>query len=315
MLEVERLAAALFGCDDAFYFASGYMGNHVLVLLLDGTFDAVFLDESSHYCIEEAARLSGRPVFRFRHGDADSLAETLHADLKPGQRPLVMSDGVFAATGAIAPVAEYARVLREYDDSALCLDDAHAVAVLGAHGRGTCEHGGLPPEEINRAAGELAREGPALYVCGTLSKAVGGFGGIVPGSRRFVERLRASSCYYHGASAPPVPAAGATAKALELILAEPGLRRRLWDNVRLAKGGLRGLGLETDDTVAPVVSLGIGDAGNMRRIQRELMARGLVIAHMHYAGLGPEGALRLAVFATHTEEMIGQLIEGFRAVL
>ena len=45
-------------------------------------------------------------------------------------------------------------------------------------------------------------------------------------------------------------------------------------------------------------------------MQRELMARGIALAYMSsYAGLGPEGGLRIAVFATHTEAMIGQLLD------
>ena len=36
LLEVERNAAEMFGCEDAFYFPSGYSGNSVLCLMLDG---------------------------------------------------------------------------------------------------------------------------------------------------------------------------------------------------------------------------------------------------------------------------------------
>ncbi len=316
LLEVERRAAGLLGADDAFYFASGYMGNHVLTLLLEGSFDAVFLDESSHYCVKEAARLAGQPVFPFRHRDADDLAAQLRAHLRPGQRPLVMSDGVFAALGAIAPLAEYAAVLRGYEGAALCVDDAHALAVLGEQGRGTFEHCGLAHAGVNRdvASEGPPADGPALYQCATLSKAVGGFGGILPASRQFIRRVQ-SCALYNGASAPPVPAAAATAKALELIQTDPELRRRLGRNVRAVKGGLRKLGLETDDTPVPIVALSIGDQSNMQRIQWQLADRGILIAHMHYAGLGPQGALRLAVFATHTPEMIEQLLDGLGTVL
>jgi 7-keto-8-aminopelargonate synthetase-like enzyme len=60
----------------------------------------------------------------------------------------------------------------------------------------------------------------------------------------------------------------------------------------------------------PIVALTIGNAANMQRIQRELMDRGITVAYMRaYSGLGPEGALRIAVFATHTEAMIRQLLD------
>jgi 8-amino-7-oxononanoate synthase len=314
VLEVERRAAWFYGSDDAFYFASGYMGGHILVLILEGTFDAVFADESSHYSVLEAARLSGRPVSLYRHGDPQSLEGSLRSTLKPGGRPLVLSDGVFSARGDVAPVAEYCRVLQEYDGAALCIDDAHGVAVLGEHGRGTYEGAGIWGRGVNRGL-EPGDRDPRLFLYGTLSKAVGGFGGILPGSRRLVEAAKARSHLYAGASAPPVPAAAATAKALEMIAADPGLRPRLWENARSLKHGLRAMGLAADESPVPIVSLTLGDAANMQRVQRELMARGIAIAYMHYSGLGPEGALRLAVFATHTDAMIGRLLDGLRAVV
>jgi len=43
------------------------------------------------------------------------------------------------------------------------------------------------------------------------------------------------------------------------------------------------------------------------------MARGIAVAYMPaYAGLGPEGGLRIAVFATHTEETITRLLDELR---
>jgi 8-amino-7-oxononanoate synthase len=311
-LNVERCAAELFAVEDAFYYVSGYVGNSILALALKDSCDAVFVDERSHYSILEAALLTHHPVHSFRHRDPADLEAKLHDQLGPQGRPIVMSDGVFATLGTIAPVAEYRAILRGYPGACLVIDDAHAVGVLGENGRGTFEHAGLLDARVNDGVDAESREsaGPRLFFSGTLSKAVGGFGGVLPGSRRFVECLKAGSHYYNGASALPAPVAAATACALELIAREPGLRRRLWDNVRRVKSGLRRLGLETDDTPVPIVSLTLGSADRMRRIQGELMRQGILIAYMgDYSGVGPEGMLRIAVFATHTDEMIDELLE------
>jgi 7-keto-8-aminopelargonate synthetase-like enzyme len=352
VLNVERAAARLFGVDDAFYYASGWMGANILIPSLGLNDGLVFVDECSHYSLFEAARASGFSCETFVHRDADSLREKLEKHLKPGYRPLVLSDGVFAATGKIAPVEDFLSVLEAYPGSMLFLDDAHGLAVLGQHGRGTFEHAGMwgrgvnsidvadrphpnplpkgegttasvfPKSEETGAFASPKREGavalpcPALLMAGTLSKAVGGYGGIIPGSREFIDRLKWSSPYFGGASPPPTPIAAATARAMELIMADPSLRTGLWANVRRLKDGLRQLGLEVDDTPAPIVCLEIGTAENMRRIQTELMALGIVIAYMAtYSGLGPEGGLRLAVFATHTKEMIERLVDALRAVV
>ncbi len=374
VLDVERSAAAFFGQDDAFYFASGWMGNNVLVQMLDNDARLVLIDECSHYSLFEAARLSTSSPITFRHRDANDLHEKLKINLQPGQYPLVLSDGVFAATGRIAPADQYCTVLQEYPGATLLLDDAHGLAVLGSNGRGTYEHLGLwptvsprPSHEPSELSNSSPRPGsdpqgwstgegpgvravssdqrsavsdqllrnsdalpsplstihyplstsslpcPALLLSGTLSKAVGGFGGIIPGNRDFIDRIKSRSPYFAGASAPPAPIAAATAKALEIIMAAPSLRKKLQTNVQAMKAGLRRLGFDVDDTPVPIVSLSIGTSENMQRIQRELFTQGIALPYMSsYAGLKPQGALRIAIFATHTEEMIERLIEELR---
>ena len=314
VLLVERRAAELFGMDDAFYYASGWMGGNILTQLLDGECGVALIDECSHYSLFEAARLSGWSCVTFHHRDADDLRAKLREHVESAQSSLVISDGVFAATGKIAPAAEYREVLQDYPGSVLCLDDAHGLAVLGENGRGTFEHAGLWSRGVNVGGAPLPC--PALLFCGTLSKAVGGFGGIIPGSREFTDRLKLRSPYFGGASAPPAPIAAATARAIELVMADPGLRTRLWSNVRFLKDGLGHMGFDVDPTPVPIICLTIGTAENMQRIQRELMARGIAVAYMAaYSGLGTEGGLRIAVFATHTESMIQQLLDEMRRLV
>lgn len=314
LLEVERLAAAMFGLDDAFYFASGWLGNNILVQLLDELPSFVFIDECSHYSVFEAANMGVWPLVRFKHCDPDDLRVKIKENVVASERPIVMCDGVFAATGQIAPVGDYYDILAGYPGSVLCIDDAHGVAVLGENGRGTFEHAGLWPRGVNDVAG--ADRHTRLLFSGTLSKAVGGFGGIVPGSGELIGQIRAQSPCFGGASASPPPVAAATARAIELILADPGRRNRLWSNARRLKDGLRQLGLDVDDTPVPIACLVLGDADNMRRIQRELLGRGIAVAYMAaYPGLGPEGGLRIAVFATHTEPMIEQLLDELRRLV
>ncbi|MEN6495160.1 MAG: pyridoxal phosphate-dependent aminotransferase family protein [Thermoguttaceae bacterium] len=317
VLELEHQAALFLDMEDAFHVMSGYVANHVLVLALEGCFEAIFVDELAHYCIREAARLSGRPVHTFHHRDPEDLRRNLQRHLPPQGRPLVMTDGVFAALGRIAPVWEYRHVLAEYPRAILAVDDAHGLGVLGKEGRGTFDYVGLQKSVNASLPSRSALYGDLhLLSCGTLSKAVGGFGGIVPGSRTVVERLKASSPYYSGASATPVPVAAASARALQLMRTHPEWRQQLWENVRMVKTGLREMGLNVGATPVPILALALGSADNMQRIHRQLMERGILIPYMPtYSGLGPAGALRLAVFATHTEAMIRRLLEELGRLL
>lgn len=317
VVDVEHQAAAFFAAEAAFYLPSGYMVNHVLVLALEGRFEAVFIDELAHYSVQEAARLAGRPVYPFAHCDPDSLRSSLRSHLPPAGRPLVMTDGVFAALGRIAPLADYCDVLAAYPGAILAVDDAHGLGVLGDAGRGTLEHFQLF-DRVRESLSEVGSKGsgPQVHLGGTLSKAAGGFGGIVPGTRRSVERLRTTSPHYPGASAVPAPVAAATARGLELMRTRPELRTHLRCNVDRLKAGLRRLGFDTEPDPVPVAALSLGTAENMRRIHSELKERGILVPYLPtYAGLGPEGALRLAVFATHTEAMIDRLLDELERVV
>jgi 8-amino-7-oxononanoate synthase len=324
-LAVERRAAEFFDCEASFYFSAGYAGNAVLLRAVEDGFDAVFIDEHSHFSAIEAAAQGRRPTFRFRHRDADDLAAVVGRHLEPGQRPLVMTDGVFSVRGTIAPVADYCSVLAN-DRGGVLVDDAHGVGVLGDRGRGTLEHFGLfdggvnieEPSAITRHDGpgphpqplSQRETGASLFLCATLSKALGGFGGIIPGSRRFVEQVHKASHWYDGATPAPAPVTAASARALEVVQTDPDLRLRLRSNVRRLKEGLRTIGFDVDDTPVPIICLTVGDAENMQRIQRELMCRGIAVAYIAaYSGLGAAGALRIAVFATHTEDMIRRLLD------
>ncbi len=159
LLAVERLAAELVGAEDALYLPSGYASSQVAAAALADSCDVVVLDELSHYCLFDAARATGRPIFRFAHCDAAALRTVLAASVKPGQRPLVLSDGVFAARGDVAPLADYEAVLRDWPGASLLVDDAHALGVLGGRGRGTLEHAGLLHPAVNDLPEAAARAG------------------------------------------------------------------------------------------------------------------------------------------------------------
>ena len=312
-LQVERLAAEFFGAAGAFYFASGYAGNHILIQAVADRADVVLADGSAHFCLAEASRLLGKPVESFRHRDPDDLRKKLRNRTGRGQRPLVLTDGVFSLTGAVAPLDQYVGILRDYGTATLLVDDAHGIGTLGRNGRGSLEHLGLWSEEVNA---DPARGGLGLYVCGTLSKALGGFGGVLPGSLALLDRVRETSHYYEGASAPMSAAAGATLKAMEIVMHQPQLRQRLDQNACRLRGGLRALGLAVDDWPTPIIGLSIGKGEDMQRIHDELRLAGIIVPYFAaYSAAGPAGALRIAVFSTHTEEMLDRLLAELQRVL
>ncbi|MDR0704452.1 MAG: pyridoxal phosphate-dependent aminotransferase family protein [Planctomycetaceae bacterium] len=327
VFEVEHRIAEILGTERSFYTVSGYIANQILLESLEGTFDRIFIDESSHYSLFNAAqRIRGsrcRPI-TFRHRNPDDLKDKLERNLQLHEKPIVITDGVFSFLGTIAPIRDYVDLLADYNGSSLWIDDAHGFGVLGENGCGTLEHFGFDYSMVNRTIqddadhfgfGDVSTISTRLLSCFSLSKAVGGCGGVIPGSESFIQRLKDRSSVFFGASAPASPVAAATAKALSIIT-QNSIRRKLRENIALLKNGLRNLGLEINDAPVPIIILTLGSSGNMRRIQKELSQKGILISYLpRYAGLGSTGALRIAVFTTHTAEMIAELIDTLKKIL
>jgi len=60
----------------------------------------------------------------------------------------------------------------------------------------------------------------------------------------------------------------------------------------------------------------VGRADDMLRIQGQLQVAGILVPYFHaYAGVGPEGLLRIAIFATHTAEMIDRFVSELGKLL
>ena len=308
LVEAERRAAEFFGTQDAFYFASGYVSNHILVPCMVGDAEQVLIDDAAHYCIAEAARLTGLPVVPFRSRDAADLSHRLRGL----RRVLVLSDAVCPVTGRVAPAREYLSALQDCDSATLLLDDAHGFGVLGPRGRGLLDELGLFEAANGGLGSGLARIG----VCGTASKALGGFGGLIPGTFEFVERVRSASHYFDGASAPACPVAAATAKALEIAKRDPCLRQQLAANSARLRHGLRSLGLDVPEGRTAHFGFQVGDAAEMRRIHEGLRSRGILLPYFTaYSGVPSDGLLRVAVFANHTFDQIDRLVSEFRSLL
>jgi len=297
LLEVEERASQFFEEESALYYVSGYLGNAILLQGLAARYEVIFVDAESHYSVRDGASIANKPIISFAHCDAEDLAAKLSSELKPSQRPLVLSDGIFPVSGEVPPLSEYVRVLANFDNSLICVDDAHATGVVGKKGQGTFEFCGV--------------QGEGRYSSGTLSKAFGGHGGIIAGRKDFIELLRTGSQIPYASSAVPAPAAAATAKAFELLMKRPEIRQQLWDNVLYAKDAFRKLGFDDiPDNPIPIICLSSADV-DLESLQKRLFERGIAVFYVpggSYSSVPAAGAIRVAIFATHTKEQIDRLV-------
>jgi 8-amino-7-oxononanoate synthase len=304
LLEWERAANAFFECDGAVLLGSGYAGGAVVATALAGDVDVAFVDEQSHANVWDGLAVAGLPAIAFRHRDPPSLAAALAEHLAPGQRPLVMSDGVFPITGAIAPADAYRDVLAAHEGAILCLDDAHGYGVLGRHGRGTLEHLGLA--------------GAGCLSYGTMSKGLGASGGVIPCSLRLRDRIERLSAAYRSTSKPPPGIVAAGARAFEIARTQPQLRARLAEHVDRVRSTLRSFGIAIEETPAAIVCIAQAPDLDCAAIARHLHDReriAVLYTEGGYSNVPVAGCLAFTLSALHDDEQIDRLLAALRAAL
>lgn len=299
--ELEQEARAFFEAESILYYATAYLSTTVLAQGLRQHYDRIFIDSWSHFSVFDGAHIPERPVETFEHNNPSALAETLQRSLRAGERPIVLSDGVFPISGEIAPVPDYLKIIEPYN-GLICLDDAHAGGAIGPHGRGTLDFHGIRSERCI-----------AAY---TLSKAFGGYGGLVAGSSELTNELDSNSRVYTAASPTPLPIAAASAAALRVARTHPELREKLWANVFRIRSGLRAIGWDLPDLPVPIICLRAQSGLDLAYIKESLFERNICISHVkNYSSTPPGGALRIAVFATHSFEQIDHLLYEMRLLI
>lgn len=292
-LELERWIRRFLDVEAAVLTGSAYPGNWILVQALGEEFGGFVIDEHAHSSLRDAALLAAKPHALCRHRDAGHVRELVARFRADGTRPLIMSDAVFPTSGLLAPLDTYHEIALEHD-AGLLVDDAHGFGVLGEGGRGTPAHLGVPHGDILSST--------------TFSKAIGCFGGVVTGPRALQEN-RSRSGAYIGASPLPPSIAVAVLRSLEIACEHDERRRRVLENARQLKDGLRALGVELAGSPMPIAQFVVGDLETNRRVSRVLLERGVLVPYIHYPGGPADGFFRLAVTAAHTREQIARALE------
>lgn len=285
--ELEGRLARLKRSEAAVVFGSGYLANSGIVPALVGAEGLVLIDELAHACLFAGAHLSRSKVLVFRHNDVAHCRALLEEHRRAHERALILTDGVFSMDGDLAPLAELDAVATAHD-AWLMADDAHGLGVVGG-GRGSSFANG--------------KHVPLPLQMGTLSKAVGAYGGYLCASAPVIElmRNRARSLIYSTGLPPSVVAAAIA--AIDIIESQPDYCVL---PVRKARAFTSALGLP--EAQSPIVPIVIGDEEKTLAASRLLMESGFLAAAIRPPSV-PAGTarLRLTFTAQHPEEEIVRL--------
>ena len=293
--EIESTLARIKGTEAACVFGSGYLANIGIIPTFAGEQDLIVADELCHACLFAGSQLAGSRLAIFRHNEIEHCAQILARERARHRHCLILTDGVFSMDGDLAPVVELA-ALAEQHDAWLMTDDAHGIGVVGG-GRGS-----------SFLAGGKARV--ALQM-GTLSKAVGSYGGYLCASEPVIDfvKTRARSLIY-STGLPPATVAAAIA-ALELIEADATLVEQ---PLRKARLFARLLNLpEPQSCIVPII---LGEELRTLAASAQLERSGFLVTAIRPPTV-PAGTarLRFTFTAGHEDADIERLVEAVRPLL
>ncbi len=293
--ELEQKIANFKGTDDAIVFGSGYLTNLGAIPCLVGKDDLVIADELCHACLYAGAQLSRSTFTTFHHNDLDELEDLLKIKRPNHRKCMVLVDGVYSMDGDRAPIKGISLLAKKYD-AWLLVDDAHGLGVV-AEGKGSTYVEGY--------------QMPVPLQMGTLSKAIGGYGGYLCASQPVIDfiRTRARSFIYT-TGLPPATLAAAIV-SLDLIANDKELVARPIRHAKLFTDALRLP--EPESCIVPVI---LGAAETSLEAGEALEKKGFIVTPIRPPTVA-EGTSRLRVTFTaeHEEADILRLAEAVRPFL
>jgi len=298
-MELERRLAQFKNVEKVVVFQSGFAANAGTVSAILTREDVVISDELNHASIIDGCRLSRATIKVFPHKDADAARKIIQT-LPAGQRKLLITDGVFSMDGDLGPLPALCEVAEE-TGCIMMVDDAHASVVFGKNGRGTIDHFGM--------------HGRVDIQVGTLSKAMGALGGYVAGSGDLIDFLYHRARPFLFSTSHPPSVVLACMAALDVLMEEPEIIERLWDNTRFFKEGLHRLGFDTGLSESPITPVIAGEGAKAMELSDKLFERGVFAQGIAFPTVARDKArVRTIVTATHTREDLQFALDAFAVV-
>ena len=211
---------------------------------------------------------------------------------------MIVTDGVFSMDGQVCPLPDI-RLLADKYGAVVLVDDCHGVGVIGATGRGTEEYYNM--------------QGAADIITSNLSKALGGSSaGFVAGSSNLVNLLRRVSRTFVFTTAISPATAACSDKILEILQREPEILRRLRENTRMFREGMRKAGYEVKGVDHPCCPVMLRDDVLTWKVANHLFQGGVFVPWVVVPVCDPgEQKIRVMISAAHTKEHINKALQLF----
>jgi 8-amino-7-oxononanoate synthase len=301
-IELEERLAKFMGTDDCIVFSTGMQANlGALSALLSEKDEWIISDQQNHASIIDGIRLGrNNPKNKkiYEHCDMDSLAKELK-DVPKG-KALIVTDGIFSMEGDLAKMNEIMD-LAEDREAGVYVDDAHAVGVIGDHGRGTASHFNMV-DRVN-------------LTMGTFSKSFATVGGFIAANEQICNWLRHKARSFIFSASPPPATCATVIAVLDIIEKDDSHQQKLLAIGDKMRKGLTDIGYDTGDSVTPIIPLVVGESRRTIKFFKKLFEhkpRGIFTNPVVHPAT-PKGRelIRTSYIATMSDEVTSEALEIF----
>ena len=297
MAEAEFVRFA--GAEAALYFGSGYAANLGLLGALLRPGDLVFSDAANHASLIDGMRLAGARKIIYAHRDLDALESALRRYENDSAPKLIATESLFSMEGDRAPLPEILSLARRFGAEVI-VDEAHAVGVLGAGGRGL--------------VAELGAQNEVLAVVHTCGKALASAGAFVCSSATLKQYLVNRARTFIFSTAQPPYLARQVVAAMRLARGMEAERACLAGLAARLRRGLRAAGFSTGSSDSQIVPVILGE-------ERAALACAAALQHSGFAVRAirpptvPAGSsrLRLSLTTRITQAEVERVIAALAA--
>lgn len=297
--ELEKKIADFYGTEDTLLYAAAFDANGGIFEPLFTAEDAIISDSLNHASIIDGVRLCKAARYRYQNSDMEDLEKQLIAANEKGARfKIIVTDGVFSMDGLVAPLDKICDLADEYD-ALVMIDDCHATGFIGENGIGTLEEKNV----MDRVD----------IITGTLGKALGGaMGGYTTAKKEIIEMLRQRSRPYLFSNSLAPAIVGASIKVFDMIKTDSSLRKKLKENTKYFKKGIKEAGFDIIDGDAAIVPVMLYDAQLSQTMADKLLEEGIYVIGFFFPVV-PKGKARIRVqlSAAHKKEHLDKAIQAF----
>lgn len=298
--QLEKKISEFLGMEDTILYSSCFDANGGLFETITTADDAIISDELNHASIIDGVRLAKAKKYRYKNNNMEDLeAQLIQADKDGAKLKLIATDGVFSMDGIICNLKGVCDLAEKYN-ALVMVDDSHAVGFVGKTGRGT--------HEYNNVMGRVD------IITGTLGKALGGAsGGYTSAKKEIIGLLRQRSRPYLFSNTLAPAIAAASIKVLDMLSSSTKYRDKVEENTKYFREKIKEIGLETIDSVHPIVPIMLGDAVLSQKMAEKMLEKGVYVVGFYFPVV-PKGKARIRtqISAGHTKEDLDLALKAFK---